>query len=232
MHDDIDTARSAAPRPLAGGSPASRRYPTVGLDKVTVAYGKFTAVRDFSLAVEKGSFVTLLGPSGCGKTTILRSIAGLVEHIERPDLDRRAAGRRRADQQAQHRPGLPELCAVPAQERVRQCRLRAEVPQRRRSRRSRAGSARRWRWCGCRAARRSCRRSFPAASSSASRWPAPSSSSPTCCCSTSRCRRSTPTCARRCASRSRKSRRRPASPRSSSRTTRKRRCRCRTRSSS
>ena len=45
-------------------------------------------MRDFSLDVEKGSFVTLLGPSGCGKTTILRAIAGLVD-ISRPDLDRR-----------------------------------------------------------------------------------------------------------------------------------------------
>jgi putative spermidine/putrescine transport system ATP-binding protein/spermidine/putrescine transport system ATP-binding protein len=53
--------------------------PTVGLDNVSISYGKFTAVRDFSLAVEKGSFVTLLGPSGCGKTTILRAIAGLVD---------------------------------------------------------------------------------------------------------------------------------------------------------
>lgn len=34
------------------------------------------AVKDFDLAVEKGSVVTLLGPSGCGKTTTLRLIAG------------------------------------------------------------------------------------------------------------------------------------------------------------
>jgi ABC-type Fe3+/spermidine/putrescine transport system ATPase subunit len=53
--------------------------PTVELDNVSISYGKFTAVREFSLAVEKGSFVTLLGPSGCGKTTILRAIAGLVD---------------------------------------------------------------------------------------------------------------------------------------------------------
>jgi ABC-type Fe3+/spermidine/putrescine transport system ATPase subunit len=46
---------------------------------IDIAYGKFVAVRDFSLAIAKGSFVTLLGPSGCGKTTILRSIAGLVD---------------------------------------------------------------------------------------------------------------------------------------------------------
>jgi ABC-type Fe3+/spermidine/putrescine transport system ATPase subunit len=35
------------------------------------------AVRDVSLAVAQGEFVTLLGPSGCGKTTTLRCIAGL-----------------------------------------------------------------------------------------------------------------------------------------------------------
>jgi iron(III) transport system ATP-binding protein len=37
------------------------------------------AVRDFTLRVEPGEFVTLLGPSGCGKTTVLRSLAGLEE---------------------------------------------------------------------------------------------------------------------------------------------------------
>ncbi|MGH6737877.1 MAG: ABC transporter ATP-binding protein [Bradyrhizobium sp.] len=35
------------------------------------------AVRDFSVRVEPGEFVTLLGPSGCGKTTVLRTLAGL-----------------------------------------------------------------------------------------------------------------------------------------------------------
>jgi iron(III) transport system ATP-binding protein len=35
-------------------------------------------VRDLSLTVRDGEFLTLLGPSGCGKTTTLRMIAGLV----------------------------------------------------------------------------------------------------------------------------------------------------------
>jgi multiple sugar transport system ATP-binding protein len=34
-------------------------------------------VKDLSLTVEPGEFLTLLGPSGCGKSTILRLIAGL-----------------------------------------------------------------------------------------------------------------------------------------------------------
>lgn len=39
----------------------------------------FYAVKDTSLTIEPGSFVTLLGPSGCGKTTTLRCIAGFVQ---------------------------------------------------------------------------------------------------------------------------------------------------------
>ena len=41
----------------------------------------FYAVKDTTLDITPGSFVTLLGPSGCGKTTTLRMIAG----FESPD---------------------------------------------------------------------------------------------------------------------------------------------------
>ena len=41
--------------------------------------GTFIALKDVSLRVPDGMFVTVLGPSGCGKTTLLRVVAGLEE---------------------------------------------------------------------------------------------------------------------------------------------------------
>jgi spermidine/putrescine transport system ATP-binding protein len=48
---------------------------------VSRSYGDVDAVRDVSLDVPPGQFLTLLGPSGCGKTTLLRLVAG----FEAPD---------------------------------------------------------------------------------------------------------------------------------------------------
>jgi len=41
-------------------------------------FGSVVAVRDFSLEIAPGAFISLLGPSGCGKTTMLRMIAGFI----------------------------------------------------------------------------------------------------------------------------------------------------------
>jgi spermidine/putrescine transport system ATP-binding protein len=51
------------------------------IDDICKAFGEVTAVKNFSLKVEDGEFISLLGPSGCGKTTLLRIIAG----FETPD---------------------------------------------------------------------------------------------------------------------------------------------------
>jgi ABC-type Fe3+/spermidine/putrescine transport system ATPase subunit len=49
------------------------------VEGLRVEYGDHLAVKDLSLEVERGEFVTLLGPSGCGKTTTLRAVAGFVK---------------------------------------------------------------------------------------------------------------------------------------------------------
>ncbi len=41
-------------------------------------YGKVTAVKGISLAVERGQLVVLIGANGAGKTTTLKAISGLV----------------------------------------------------------------------------------------------------------------------------------------------------------
>lgn len=49
----------------------------LSLDKLSVRYGRNTAVRDLDLQLDEGEIVTLVGPTGCGKTTVLRAVAGL-----------------------------------------------------------------------------------------------------------------------------------------------------------
>ena len=52
-------------------SDVTRRFLTPG--------GKFhTAMRDFSLTIERGDFVCIVGPTGCGKSTALNLVTGLI----------------------------------------------------------------------------------------------------------------------------------------------------------
>ena len=49
----------------------------IKLDNISKIYGKKYVIKNLSLDVYEGEFLTLLGPSGCGKTTVLRMISGL-----------------------------------------------------------------------------------------------------------------------------------------------------------
>ncbi|SHI67476.1 ABC transporter ATP-binding protein [Lutispora thermophila] len=50
----------------------------IEIHNVEKYYGKQHVLKNLSLSVEKGKFVTLLGASGCGKSTLLRILAGLT----------------------------------------------------------------------------------------------------------------------------------------------------------
>ena len=57
--------------------------PAIEITSVTRRFltpeGKFnTAMRDFSLTVDRGEFVCVVGPTGCGKSTTLNLVTGLI----------------------------------------------------------------------------------------------------------------------------------------------------------
>src|SRR5256885_11632603 len=72
-------ARTHADPDAAG---ATRAGAEVVVENVSKSYdSRIVAVRDASLSIEPGEFVSLTGPSGCGKSTLLNLIGSLA----RPD---------------------------------------------------------------------------------------------------------------------------------------------------
>ncbi|HRO61910.1 MAG TPA: ATP-binding cassette domain-containing protein, partial [Burkholderiaceae bacterium] len=64
----------------------SAAVPALALDGVTCTFvsrddpgQRYTAVRDVTLHVAPGEFVSVVGPTGCGKSTLLNVGAGLLE---------------------------------------------------------------------------------------------------------------------------------------------------------
>jgi putative hydroxymethylpyrimidine transport system ATP-binding protein len=56
------------------------------MENVGKSYNQNEVIRDISLHVDQGEFVSVLGPSGCGKTTVFNIIAGLLE-ADRGELE-------------------------------------------------------------------------------------------------------------------------------------------------
>lgn len=54
----------------------------IEIKNVYKSYDGKPVVKNLSLTIKRGEFVTLLGPSGCGKTTTLRMIAGFEQPTE------------------------------------------------------------------------------------------------------------------------------------------------------
>src|SRR5437868_4455298 len=60
---------------------------------IAKSFGKISVLRDVTLHVDEGEFLTILGESGSGKTTLLRLIAG----FEHPDSGQICMGSERLD---------------------------------------------------------------------------------------------------------------------------------------
>ena len=72
----------------------------LSLNGICKSFGKTAILKDISLDIEDGEFVSLVGQSGCGKSTLLRVIAGL----ETPDSGEiRIDGARVNDAAPKHR---------------------------------------------------------------------------------------------------------------------------------
>jgi len=80
--EDAVTEPVPRPDPTPVADEAARPPVIIEADHVSKVYEtrsgeRVLALRDASLRVRRGEFVSLVGPSGCGKTTMLKIIAGL-----------------------------------------------------------------------------------------------------------------------------------------------------------
>src|SRR3989441_2122559 len=101
--------------PVSSNTAESVSTPLLTIRNVAKSFGKNPVLRDISLLVAEGEFLTILGESGSGKTTLLRIIAGFESAdsgeilMERERLDHLPPYRRRVNTVFQHYALFPHL---------------------------------------------------------------------------------------------------------------------------
>ena len=171
----------------------------VCIQGLNIRFGGHEVIRHLDLDVQSGEFLVLLGPSGCGKSTLLHSIAGLnpisggrilIGDKDMSQAEPSARGVGMVFQSYALYPHMSvhdnlafplKMAGLPKPEieaRVARAAAMLQLDA---------------------LLQRGARPSSPAASASA--WPsaAPWCARPACCCWTSRCPTSTPSCAPSCA---------------------------------
>ena len=79
----VTTAPVIAGEPMRRGAMAGT---AINIDQLTKKFpapgsaDEFVVLRNISLAVDEGKFVSIVGPSGCGKSTLLNIIAGIESY--------------------------------------------------------------------------------------------------------------------------------------------------------
>src|SRR5580693_6703402 len=101
--------------PAVNRSAKSGVQPLLVIRNVAKSFGKNPVLRDISLQIAEGEFLTILGESGSGKTTLLRIIAGFESAdsgeilMEGERLDVLPPYRRRVNTVFQHYALFPHL---------------------------------------------------------------------------------------------------------------------------
>ena len=51
---------------------------SIRMEHIVHSYGEHTVLKDFSMDIQDGEFISVIGGSGSGKTTVLKLINGLL----------------------------------------------------------------------------------------------------------------------------------------------------------
>jgi iron complex transport system ATP-binding protein len=100
----------------------------IALRDIWVRFGALAAVRELTLWVEDGEWISLIGPNGAGKTSALRAVAGLVDYEGLVEIDGRDARRLGRREQARLVAFVPQKPETPPELTVAEYVLLGRTP--------------------------------------------------------------------------------------------------------